>query len=284
MRPEGARVGVAIGRTRGLPDLRFVAASDLLLHEEHDPDRVDRLVRRLREEGVLRNPPLVAELGDGRAVVLDGANRVTALQAMGAPHVPVQAVRYLDPSVGLDRWHHLLTRIPEGWPHVLEGALPLEPVTAEEAARRVSSGRALAFVRAGATVWTVPRADSLEEGARRLRDLVASYRGRVPYHRVESEDLEGLEAPYGPAAALVAFAPFEKAEILELARNAAKLPAGVTRHVVPGRALRVNLPLAVAFGPGSAEEKNAWLAAWVRERVQEGRVRAYPEPTVLFDE
>jgi hypothetical protein len=61
------------------PDLRFFAARDVLLHEEEDPERVERLVDRLRDEGVLRNPPVVAELGDGRVVVLDGANRVTAL-------------------------------------------------------------------------------------------------------------------------------------------------------------------------------------------------------------
>jgi hypothetical protein len=282
--PEGTLAGPELGWTAGFPDLRFFATSDLLLHEEHDPDRVDRLVRRLQEDGVLRNPPLVAELGDGRSVVLDGANRVTALQAMGALHVPVQIVRYADPSVGLDRWHHLLLQAPEGWLHRLQEAVPLQAVAREEAARLLSSRQALACVRVGGTVQALLRPETLGEGARWLRALVASYRGRVPYHRVESEDMEALQDQYGPTAALVAFVRFDKGEILELARNAAKLPAGVTRHVVPSRALRVNLPLDVAFRPGSTEEKNAWLRVWVRERVQEGRVRAYPEPTVLFDE
>lgn len=281
---EGAVAGRRSGRAEALPDLRFFATSNLLLHEEHDADRVERLVRRLREEGVLRNPPLVAELDDGRAVVLDGANRVTALEALGAAHVPAQVVPYADPSVTLDRWHHLLVQVPEGWPDLLQDTLPLETLATGEAARLLSSRQALACVRVGMKVCAVRRPDSLAEGARRLRGLVASYRGRVPYHRVEFEDLEALQARYGPAAALVLFCRFDKGEILELARNAAKLPAGVTRHVVPGRALRVNLPLEIAFRPGSTEEKNAWLRAWVGERVREGRVRAYPEPTVLFDE
>jgi hypothetical protein len=42
--------------------------------------------------------------------------------------------------------------------------------------------------------------------------------------------------------------------------------------------------LEVAFGPGTLEDKNAWLAAWVRQRIREGKVRYYPEPTLLFDE
>jgi hypothetical protein len=101
---------------------------------------------------------------------------------------------------------------------------------------------------------------------------------------VESEDFDELTARYGGAQALVAFGRFRKKEILELARNAAKLPAGVTRHIVPGRALRVNLPLEVVLRHGSVEEKNAWLRAWIQHRLQEGRVRSYLEPTILFDE
>lgn len=271
------------GRAGALPNLVFVATSQLLLHEEHDPDRVDRLVQRLQEEGVLRNPPLVAELGDGRVVVLDGANRVVALQTMGAFHVPVQVVRYEDPSVELDRWHHLLVQVPESWLDRLGEAVPLQTVRTE-AARLLSSRQALACVHVGASLRFVPWPQTLLEVARRLCEIVGSYRGRVPYHRVDTDEEEALRAEYGPIGALVTFARFHKVEILELARNAAKLPAGITRHVVPGRALRVNFPLELAFRPGSVEEKNAWLRAWVQERVQKGRVRAYPEPTILFDE
>lgn len=267
-----------------LPDLRFFPASQVLLHEEEDPERVNRLVGRLREEGVLRNPPVAAELGDGRVVVLDGANRVTAMQRMKAPFVPVQVVLYHDPAVVLERWHHLLQAVPEGLVEQLQQQVPLHPERPERAAKRLASGELLAYVRVGEAVWAVPRPGDLGEGARWLRHLVASYRGWVVHDRVDSEDVELLSTRYGEVRALVAFARFAKSEILELARNAVKLPAGVTRHVVPGRALRVNLPLEVALAPGALEEKNAWLAAWVRHREQEGRVRYYPEPTVLFDE
>ncbi len=273
--PEGPVQPTAL-----LPDLRFFATPDVLLHEEEDPERVERLVNRLREEGVLRNPPLAAELGDGRVVVLDGANRVTALQRLGAPCLPVQVVPYHDPAVTLDRWNHLLVVLPEE----LGKGLPLEAEEPGRAARRLAAGELLAYVRTEERAWAVPRSPDLPQGAERLRRLVASYRGRVAYHRVDSEDLEALLARYGQAEALVAFSRFAKAEILELARNAAKLPAGVTRHVVPGRALRLNLPLEVVFGPGPLEDKDGWLRAWVRQRIQEGKVRYYPEPTVLFDE
>lgn len=284
MSPHGPAGAVEVQFRVVLPDLRFFPADHVLLHEEEDPQRVDRLVSSLREERVLRNPPVAAELDDRRVVVLDGANRVTALTRIGAAFVPVQVVPYYDPGVVLDRWHHLLQDVPSGLVEQLRLQVPLHPERPERAAERLASGELLAYVRLGEVAWGIPRPEALTEEARQLRSLVASYRGRVPCHRVDSEDVELLSAQYGLVGALVAFRRFAKSDILELARNAARLPAGVTRHVVPGRALRVNLPLEVVFGAGTLEEKNAWLASWVRQRVQEGRVRYYPEPTVLFDE
>lgn len=286
MSPGAPRMGgsaPATGRV-ALPDLRFFPTSQVLLHEEYDPERVERLVRRIQEEAVLRNPPLVAELGDGRVVVLDGANRVTALEQLGAPHLLVQVVPYDEPSVVLDRWHHLLVALPEGFLDRLGEALPTEATDPEDASRRLARGELVAYVRVGRVARGLPRAPGLVEDADRLRRLVAAYRGRAVYHRVESEDFDELTTRYGGAQGLVAFGRFRKEEIRELARNSAKLPAGVTRHIVPGRALRVNLPLEVVLRHGSVEEKNAWLRAWIQHRLQEGRVRSYLEPTILFDE
>ena len=47
-----------------LPDLRIVPANALLLHEECDPARVERLSGRLSADGILRNPPAGAPLDD----------------------------------------------------------------------------------------------------------------------------------------------------------------------------------------------------------------------------
>jgi len=90
------------------PHLRIVPTARLLLHEECDPERVERLGRLLGADGMLRNPPIAAPLEDGTYVVLDGANRVTALRHLGVPDQVVQVVDYDDPGVQLDTWAHLL--------------------------------------------------------------------------------------------------------------------------------------------------------------------------------
>ena len=94
-----------------LPELRFVAVESLVPHERQDPSRLEVLVRRIREQGRLRNPPIVAPLpgaGERRYVVLDGANRAHAAGSAGFPHMIVQIVPYTDPPVRLTTWCHAL--------------------------------------------------------------------------------------------------------------------------------------------------------------------------------
>ncbi|MCK4976407.1 MAG: ParB N-terminal domain-containing protein, partial [Anaerolineales bacterium] len=95
--------------SRVLPDLRMLPASSLVTHEDSDPRRVDKLKERLRKEGRLKSPPIVAAIpGTDRYVVLDGANRTNALAKIGAPHVVAQVVSYGDPGVELDTWYHVV--------------------------------------------------------------------------------------------------------------------------------------------------------------------------------
>ena len=64
-----------------LPRLEIVPVSNLVMHEHHDEQRTPPLVGKLLTSGILRNPPLVTILDrqESRFMVLDGANRITAL-------------------------------------------------------------------------------------------------------------------------------------------------------------------------------------------------------------
>src|SRR5579863_3919137 len=94
-----------------MPDLRIVPMEALVPHEEHDAQRSDPLIQRIRDSGVLLNPPIVAEMGDGRFVILDGANRHFALGALGYPHILVQVVEYESEAVRLETWHHVISGV-----------------------------------------------------------------------------------------------------------------------------------------------------------------------------
>src|SRR5438067_5056667 len=92
-----------------MPDLRLLSAEALVLHEHADEKRVARMEARLKADGYLKNPPIVAPIpGTGRFVVLDGANRTSALERLGCKHILAQVVDYKSDRVQLLTWHHLI--------------------------------------------------------------------------------------------------------------------------------------------------------------------------------
>jgi ParB-like chromosome segregation protein Spo0J len=114
-----------------MPVLRFVPVADLIPHEQADQVRTEPLVQRLRTEGVLKNPPVVAPIpGEPRYVVLDGANRVEAARRLGLPHLVVQVVDYEDPRLVVEAWTHVISgEDPQAFFEAVRGieGITLEP-------------------------------------------------------------------------------------------------------------------------------------------------------------
>jgi len=274
-----------------LPDLRFVPVDALIPHEQHDPHRSGPLVERLREHGKMRNPPIVTPLppDEDRFVVLDGANRATAAKEAGLPHIVVQVVRYEDPGLRLTTWHHALNAPTpaelERSLGAVDGLACLE--TDLRHARAVLARReAIAFIALpDQHAITLHGGGELHQRNAVLNAVVDSYRAGTRFYRVASDSLSQARAEHPEVTALVVFPHFEPEEILELATTGARLPAGITRHVIPWRALRLDVPLErLADAARSLAEKNRWLEEWLREKVHRRQVRFYQESTVLFDE
>jgi len=236
----------------------------------------------------------VTQVGDGqrvqpRYVVLDGANRSTAAQAAGWPHLVAQVVRYESPAVQLHTWYHGLAgdareRLEAGLASLpglerrLESRLHARAMLARrEALACVVLGEGDALVLLGGR--------TLRERNALLNDVVRIYQDRVPYVRVTTDSLTQARLEHPEISALVVFPRFDPSEVIDLASSGDHLPAGVTRHLIQWRALRVNVPLAMCEDPARPlEEKNAWLRAWLAERLEHRQVRFYEEPTVMFDE
>ena len=277
-----------------LPDLRFVPTAAVIPHEQHDPSRLEPLVRGFREQAVLRNPPIVTPIpaaagNDTHYMVLDGANRSTAAREAGLPHIVAQVVQYESPHVLLATWHHALSQIERpaferacraiaGLECRNESMLHARALLARReilAYAAYPDGAALSF-RGGRT---------LEEHNQLLNALVDAYHPMARFYRTSTESFEVALDRHPDVTALVVFPHFQPAEVLELAGGGARLPAGITRHLIRWRALRVNIPLERMADPAqSIEQKNAWLRTWLEERWARRQVRFYEESTVVFDE
>lgn len=274
-----------------IPQLSFLPVEKLLIHERHDNQRTLPLVQRMRASGVFRNPPIVTPLGDGSGgyMVLDGANRATALRQMSFPHCLAQVVQPDDPGLKLYNWNHIVWELtPQRFLDGLQAiaGLSLKPVQDRQAQPDLHSECGLAIIQLpGGEVYSVCCGEqSLEGRVAALNAIADSYRERARLDRTSAEDILPLAHIYPNLGGLVNFPNFSLQDILALTAQGGHLPSGVTRFTIAPRVLHLNYPLAELESPRSAEEKNADLDRWIKEKLARKHVRYYAEPTILFDE
>jgi hypothetical protein len=134
-------------------------------------------------------------------------------------------------------------------------------------------------------VFVLPEAGSLGSEAELLLQLTSVYNGRSVFHRVKSDRIADLLDYYDDVTALVRFPSYVPEEIMRLADDGYKLPTGITRHIIHGRALRVNLPLSLLMDETrTTQQKNEWLRDWSKKKLARREIRYYQESTFLFDE
>ena len=213
-----------------IPELLILPADALILHEDVDIHRVEPLIERLRVDGVLKNPPVAVPVESSPGseschyVILDGANRTTALWKLGAPHHLVQVVDYR--QVQLETWGHLVTDIPpEPFAQSLARAgLNLDRTTYQAARERLTRREIAASIATpNGDIFALPECAAETEALRRLTSV---YNGQSIIHRVTTDNLTELLPYHEGVAALIRFPRYTRDEILHLASNGHKLPTG----------------------------------------------------------
>ncbi|MGB3703609.1 MAG: hypothetical protein WA997_20290 [Anaerolineales bacterium] len=272
-----------------LPNLRILPAAALVPHEDCDPRRVDRLSQRLRAEGILKNPPVVAPIPDSeKYVVLDGANRALSFINLGIPHIIAQLVSYQDSGVELDTWYHVVAGMDitdfENALTVVTG-LHLQGCSLDEARLALATHQAAAYIISANGVRMVSNTSTtLKHDTTLLNGLVRAYKGKANIYRA-SNDIWEIQKPYYPdITALVIFPRLTPDDIIHAAQSGEKIPTGITRHIIPHRALNINIPMDVLETNWPLERKEKWLQDWWMERMAANAIRFYSESTFSFNE
>lgn len=273
-----------------LPRLEIVSQRSLILHEDVEGHRVDKIMARFKKERFLKNPPIVGQNPKyRRLIVLDGASRVTAARRMGFPHFLVQIVPYPSPSIGLDRWHHMVVGMH--WEALLEQVkcipgIRVETMPWSRASRGLEERKILACLRSPgrrAVALRVhrPRVNGLQP----IRELTRIYATDPGLHRVREDEVVFPREWLGEERVLVLFPRYTQEDIVRFAlRLRDRLPMGITRHTVPNRALRVFFPLHRLRNSRTLVEKRRFLKKFMEDSWEAGRIRHYPEPTTVYDE
>jgi hypothetical protein len=276
------------------PVLRFISTKKVLAHEEPDAQRYEPLIDRIVESNVWLHPPVVAPLPNtkGYFVVLDGANRCHAVSSLHFPHILVQIVSYESGQVSLDTWSHIVSELPVqnfvGDIEAIDG-VSVHQTDRLSAQANLAQRSILAYIvdfAAIEKVYAIHISDhSLHWRNTALRALVNTYKTHGKLDRLNESDPKLARELFPKATAMLVFPHYEPAEIMVAARDNEPLPPGISRHIIQGRAMRLNYPLEeLRDTMKPLEDKNRDLAAWVLERIAERSVRFYAESTYLFDE
>jgi len=260
--------------------LRFVDIMQVMPHEQVDPQRVAKLKQRLQTEGILMDPPMVMQ-AENYYIVLDGATRLTALKELGYPHLVVQVISAAE-VMGLHTWNHALCNIaPDHLIELLGQLAEIELVATT--ADHVLTHNDLCYLQTVAGVCFLLRPKVRQNWLVALNKLTESYIQASQVQRTIERDLLTLHDEFPTLAALIIFPEFTVKQVLQVAQSAHFFPAGITRFIIHGRVLRLNVDLAVLKSSQTLVEKNHWLHDFLVQKLNLGKIRYYEEPIYLLD-
>jgi hypothetical protein len=241
-------------------------------HEEVDPLRVKRLVRRIEAEGVQVNPMVCTPAPDGELILLDGATRTESLKKLGFEHAVVQMVK--PDTVTLEAWHHVVRGCDRE--ELVDAVTQRSDLILSE-----EEGTPVIRLRDGGSRLVL--GDGVSANAT-LSSLVGSYVGRWRVSRVAEPGIDSVAWRFPDWSAVVEFPTLSLDDVMKAAITDDLIPAGVTRFLVDERALLLNAPLDLLAGQWSRDEKQERLDELIAERAQDGRVRRYEETVFILDE
>lgn len=262
------------------PDLRIVEIDDVLPHERSDVQRSQPLISRLQGAEYFTNPPIVAALDNGKYVLMDGANRHSSLKYLDYDHILIQVVDYNSQFVELGVWQHIVS----DWEteELIRCLEAISDIDIRDGWN--SSAVAQVLLREGPVYGIHASVDNLFRRNATLRKVVESYHRHATLYRTPLTDPSQIWSLYPCAIALVMFPTCQPQDIVDAATKQAFLPPGVSRHIIHGRALKLNYPMRKLREECPLEEKNRNLKLWLRRKLAERSVRYYAEATYQFDE
>jgi hypothetical protein len=266
-------------------ELRLMSSSEILLHEECEDNRYGRLVERFNEEKVLYNPLIVGRVED-RYMLIDGANRFQALREIGCKAILAQIVDYGSPDVSLRSWFHFVNELttPELETYLKsnnieydkwDGILPLEKLNH------------IGVISNGSRMMKIIFPEELPKMLNSLSKFNRFYESEYTYTRIDSDtDISsGNVSELSPEEGiLIVYPDFKKEDIIKISRLKQKLPAGISRHLIPNRVLHIKILIEALRSDENLDKRNEELQKHIQYKIDTKKVRLYREPLLIFDE
>jgi len=248
---------------------------ELLCHEQTISKNLKRLKEGMLNIGHLVDPLII----DGKTnVVLDGNHRLKVLEIIECPNSACQIVDYQSPDITVGTWLPAVKKKPEEFLKA-DKNLKVEKVDVE-------AGRAAL----GATKAPFMILNKENEDALLVNPASYKVREMIEEQVFILSLLSGEEMTYIPDNEADAYLdkgytvllrrPYTKDEIVKAAKDHAPFPPKSTRHLIPGRIIRLNMKLGwLHFERADAQKE---MEEMLKRRAYNGNVRKYYEPVVVI--
>src|SRR4030095_4936350 len=255
-------------------ELRLIKSDDVLLHEECDDQRYNKLIERFKEEKVLYNPLIVGKYKN-KFILVDGANRFEALKLSGCKTILAQLVRYKSPKVRLRSWYHFATGMHMG---DLKDYLSRENLEYKKwnIKKGINKINRVGVIASGGEAILIRFPKKMEEMLRALSALNKYYESKFSYVRINSDaDLGDIKSLSPEEGLLFVYPAFKKEHIVKIAGLSQKLPAGITRHLIPNRVLHIKYEIENLRSDKKSDERNEELNKLINDKIESKKVRLY---------
>lgn len=259
-------------------ELRLLPMSGISLHEECEDNRSGRLIERFKNENVLLNPLIVGKTANN-FILLDGANRFEALKTFECRSILAQVVDYSSENVKLKTWFHFVNEMRFS---DLKAILPDDVIDNQGGLKNDQCIRVISEI--NETMY-IKLPDDLQKRLELFAVINRFYEANFSYIRIDSDtdisDISGLAAGNG---LLFVYPPLKKDDIIKISGFQQKLPAGISRHLIPNRVLHIKFLLDALKSDDNLDKKNIELEKYIQYKIDTNKVRLYREPILIFDE
>lgn len=277
-----------INFTANFFQLDLLKISEIKLHETTETYRLRNIYHRIATSKFLMNPVIVGKYKDDY-ILLDGANRLASLKEVGCKLVLAQIIDYLDSKIKLCKWNHLVYNFdfPKVLKYLTDNKLKYQYTSYSEGEKKLRKGSHYVMATDIGTNESIliklPK--NLFQMVKEINLITKSYFNKYPFDRSEEEikfyDLVKYSRKKG---ILFEFPSFTKEQVIRVAKDSAKIPAGITRHILNNRVLHIRYEISMLKSDDNLTKKREALNEYLTSKIDNNKVRQYRESVIIFDE
>ncbi|MFN7991735.1 MAG: hypothetical protein U0R44_06285 [Candidatus Micrarchaeia archaeon] len=256
-----------------IKNLEIREVKSLLSHEQVISHNLKRLKEAMLNIGQLVDPMIVDK---NTGVVLDGNHRLKVLEIIECPNATCQIVDYKSDEIKVGTWYPSVPLKPE---EIFKlDSLKHEKVEYAAGVEAVNSLKA-PFMLVGKN----KECHLINPGSYKLMEMVEEQNyifSLLEKGVVEYTPEEEIQKRLGNGKTVFFRRSYTKEEIIKTAQAHTPLPPKSTRHLIPGRIIRLNMKL--GWLHRSREEASAELSRMLDSRIYGGNVRKYYEPVIVI--